>query len=107
MAAGVEHADGPLAAVTIAHLPLQMIIGGVVVPVEKRQELLQGPHGRPRRQCDGLDALALQVRQKSQHIRQQVPIIRRPLHIRTKRFQQRSQLRLQRSHLIRSHCRVS
>jgi hypothetical protein len=48
-----------------------------------------------------------QIRHQVQHIRHQVPEIRAPTHVRPKRLQERSQLRLQGSNLIRSHHQVS
>lgn len=103
MSRGIQHPDRVLRAVAVHHQLTQGLLDSLVVPREIRKELLQGPHRHPGRQGDRFDALALQVRDEPDDV--SLPVAQRgtPLETRPKYRQQRTQSRLQRSNLIRSH----
>jgi hypothetical protein len=107
MGRGVDHPDRIFRAVPVHDQLAQHRVRPLVIPHEIRKEFLKRPHGHARRQGDRLDAFALQVRDEPDDV--PLPVIERggTLETRPKERQQRSQSRLQRSNLIRSHREVS
>src|SRR5947209_778969 len=103
MRGGVEHAEALLAGMPVHHPSLQVTVDPLVIPLEERQKLLQRTNPHARRQRDRLDALALQAGQQALDVYLQISVCILTLEIGPKRLEQRSQLRLQGSNLIRIH----